>query len=445
MKAALAAVLSFVLATAPAAQAQVVSGRVAALPSAGVALPVSPALQLSAPSLSLSAPLAPSLASAPSAPAVHVARAVLPAASAGAAPVRPVELFPGRVPAALQPLHAAPMGAEPGGELDALHNLNLRERELTAAFDEKKAEDVPVEDAAAPPNGPKRPRPEVPAARTPKASPPAPPAPPSRPGLLKRLWASPVAGVAASVLGATAFGLGVWHIMGVARAQEFLSTYLIEWTLSLDNLVVLSTVLHALPEKIRPKVLSWGILGAVIMRMGMVSAGMGLAAASPMVFVGFGVFLLTVAAKMFKPEWDVIGLAFKKAKTAFAPKEPKPKKERKGFFANPFVWGLLAVIGYDAVFALDSVPVALAISSSVFIIVAANVFSVLGLRSLYAILHTLEEKFPHLQKGVAFVLVFVALKMIAGPLLGFHVGSLASLLVVLAFLGISMLIPSKKR
>ena len=442
MKAALAAVLSILLATAPAVQAQVVSGRSAALISAGVALPVSPTLQPGGPALTLSAPLAPALSPSLAAPVVAVAPAALVPARVPAA-VQPLKLSPERVPAALKPsAYAAPMGAEPGDELNALHNLNLRERELKAAFDEKKADDVPVEGASetAPPS---LSRPEVPAARAPN-EPPRPPRDP-RPGLIKRLWASPVAGVAASILGAGAFAAGVWHFMGVARMQEFVSTYLIEWTLSLDNLVVLSTVLHALPEKIRPKVLSWGILGAVLMRMGMVSAGMGLAAASPMVFVGFGVFLLTVAAKMFKPEWDVIGLALGKAKAAFAPKDPKPKKEKKGFFANPFVWGLAAVIGYDAVFALDSVPVALAISSSVFIIVAANVFSVLGLRSLYAVLHKLEEKFPHLQKGVAFVLVFVVLHPIAGPLLHFHVGSLASLLVVLSFLGTSMLIPHSKK
>src|SRR6185369_7565452 len=85
---------------------------------------------------------------------------------------------------------------------------------------------------------------------------------------------------------------------------------------------------------------------------------------------------------------------------------------RSGWLKNPFVWGLLAVIGYDAVFALDSVPAALAISKSVFIIISANVFSMFGLRSLFSVLDTLEEKFRHLPKGVAAVLFFIAAKMI---------------------------------
>lgn len=262
---------------------------------------------------------------------------------------------------------------------------------------------------------------------------------------LKRAWSNPAVKVAASVLAAAAFNAGVYFWMGAQAAQEFLSTYLIEWTLSLDNLVVLSTVLHALPEHLRSRVLGWGIVGAILMRIGMVTAGMGIAAANPLIFVAFGAFLLVVAAKMFHPKLDAIGWAVGRIKAAFAPKEPRVSKERKGFLANPFVWGVLAVIGYDIIFALDSVPVALAISKSVFIIVAANVFSVLGLRSLYAVLDKLEARFPHLHKGVGVVLVFVALKMIAAPLLHFHVGSLASLLVVLSVLGASMLLPSKKK
>ena len=262
---------------------------------------------------------------------------------------------------------------------------------------------------------------------------------------LARFLGNPAATVAASVAAAALFNAGVYAFDGARHAQEFLSTYLIEWTLSLDNLVVLSTVLHQLPRKIRPKVLGWGILGTVLMRLVMVTAGLGLVAASPYVFVAFGGFLLTVAVKMLKPEWDLVGWAFDRVKALFkpAPAESAEKAPKKGLLSNPFVWGLLAVVGYDTVFALDSVPAALAISSSAFIIVAANLFSVLGLRSLFKVLDRLEERFPHLQKGVAAVLVFVAAKMILGALAGWHVGSLASLVVVLAGLGGSMLIPRK--
>ncbi len=273
----------------------------------------------------------------------------------------------------------------------------------------------------------------------------------ARPGsLLRRLWRNPAATVAASVIAAAIFNAGVFVVMGSQAAQEFLSTYLIEWTLSLDNLVVLSTVLHTLPRAIRPKVLGWGILGAVLMRLLMVTAGMSLTAAAPVLFVVFGAFLLTVAIKMLKPEWDLIGAIVDAVKTrikAAVPARPAAKAEpkvKKGFFANPFVWGLIAVVGYDAIFALDSVPAALAISKSVFIIIAANIFSVLGLRSLFKVLDKLEERFPHLQKGVAAVLFFVAAKLILGPLAGLHIGSLVSLIVVLAALAGSMLIPARK-
>lgn len=263
--------------------------------------------------------------------------------------------------------------------------------------------------------------------------------------LIRRLWHNPLATVLASVAAAGLFTGGVYAAMGAQSAQEFMSTYLIEWTLSLDNLVVLSTVMHTLPRAIRPKVLGWGILGAVGMRLAMVTAGMGITAANPGLFIVFGAFLLTVAVKMLKPKWDLIGWAIGRVKAAVKPLTARVSVRAKpGFFANPFVLGLLAVIGYDVIFALDSVPAALAISSSVFIIIAANIFSVLGLRSLFKVLDKLEERFPHLQKGVGVVLVFVAAKMILAPLIGFHVGSLASLLVVLATLGGSMLIPGRK-
>lgn len=268
----------------------------------------------------------------------------------------------------------------------------------------------------------------------------------ARPGsALQRFWRNPLATVLASVAAAGLFNAGIYAWMGAQPAQEFLSTYLIEWTLSLDNLVVLSTVLHALPHAIRPRVLGWGIFGAVLMRLAMVTAGMGLTAANPGLFVVFGAFLLTVAVKMLKPEWDVVGRLVGLVKSALKPRAGRAAARAKtGFTANPFIMGLLAVIGYDMVFALDSVPAALAISSSVFVIAAANVFSVLGLRSLFSVLDKLEERFPHLQKGVGVVLLFVAAKMIVGPLLGLHIGSLASLLVVLAALGGSMLIPARK-
>ena len=147
----------------------------------------------------------------------------------------------------------------------------------------------------------------------------------ARPGSwLRRAWHNPLVTVIASVAAAALFNGGVYLWMGAQSAQEFLSTYLIEWTLSLDNLVVLSTVLHTLPRAIRPKVLGWGILGAVLMRMAMVTAGMSLAAATPALFVVFGGFLLTVAVKMFKPEWDLIGWAIGRVKSAFKARAAAP-------------------------------------------------------------------------------------------------------------------------
>jgi TerC family integral membrane protein len=264
---------------------------------------------------------------------------------------------------------------------------------------------------------------------------------------LRRAWENPGVKVLLSMLLAAAFNVGVYVFAGAQAAQEFLSVYLIEWTLSLDNLVVLSTVLHALPKEVRPKVLGWGILGTIVMRMVMVSAGMGVAAANPGIFVVFGAFLATVAVKMIKPQWDLLGWAVKKTGLGLKKAGARlgfGKSGKPSWLKNPLVYGLLAVIGYDVIFALDSVPAALAISTSVFVIISANIFSVMGLRSLFAVLDKLEEKFRHLHKGVAAVLLFVAAKMILAPLAHIHVGSLASLLVVLGMLGASMLLSLRK-
>lgn len=245
--------------------------------------------------------------------------------------------------------------------------------------------------------------------------------------------ASPAAKVAASIAAAALFGLGVLIHSGADLASQFVSAYAVEWTMSVDNLAIIAAVLAGLPAAARPKVATIGLLGTIALRLAMAAAGISVALAHPLVFVAGGVFLLAVAVKLLKPEWDLVGRAARalKVRAGFADKLKALNK--------PVLLGALAVIFYDAVCALDSVPAALALSKSLPIVFAANVFALLGLRSLLSVFQRLEEKFPQLDKGVAAVLVFVAGKMILEPLTGLQIGSLLSLAVVFAALGASML------
>jgi tellurite resistance protein TerC len=268
----------------------------------------------------------------------------------------------------------------------------------------------------------------------------APEAPkPPRKGTLS----SPAARVAASAVAAALFGVGVYLHSGSDLALQYLSTYVVEWTMSIDNLAIISAVLAGVPPASRSKVMSWGLGGTIVARLAMVAGGISAAAAYPLVFVVGGVFLLFVAAKLVKPEWDVLGKGAERAGSWLKARFGGAKWLDR--FRKPVLAAALAIMVYDAICALDSVPAALALSKSLPIVFAANVFALLGLRSLLTVFQRLEEKFEYLEKGVAAVLIFVALKMIAEPLGLLRVGSLVSTAVVLGLLGGSMLLSIRRR
>ncbi len=261
--------------------------------------------------------------------------------------------------------------------------------------------------------------PETPqAAKAPRLGPPAPP-PPRRPSAVARVWRKPAVKVGASVAAAGAFDLFVLAHSGAQAASQFVSTYLIEWTMSLDNLVVIAGVLATVPRAARKKVLRLGLLGTALARLAMIAGGVKAVSAHPGLFVVFGVFLLFTALKILNPKLDLLARL-------------KPSSAG-GRWKSPVLAAALAVVLYDALFALDSVPAALAVSRSVFIVFSASLFAVLGLRSLFSVLEALERRFKHLNKGVAAVLVFVAAK-----LFGLPAGPLASLAVIVALLGAAM-------
>jgi tellurite resistance protein TerC len=243
------------------------------------------------------------------------------------------------------------------------------------------------------------------------------------------------------------FNVFVAQRFGSERGLEFLTAYLIEKSLSIDNIFVFIVIFSALgiPAIHQHRVLFWGILSALVMRAVMIFAGSALLARFHWLIYVFGAFLVLTGVKLFlqrgqehRPEdsWAM------RLARRLIPSTPRLDGER--FFtrengrrvATPLFMSLVLVEITDVIFAVDSIPAIFAITSDPFIVFTSNIFAILGLRSLYFLLGGVVDKFRFLKVGLAGVLVFVGLKM---SLVDFYkIPPAASLLVVLAILGTSI-------
>lgn len=221
---------------------------------------------------------------------------------------------------------------------------------------------------------------------------------------------------------ALVFNYGIYLYMGKVKALEFLAGYLIEKSLSVDNLfvfIMLFTYFNV-PPKYQHKVLFWGILGALVMRAIFIFAGVALLAAFHWIIYIFGAFLVFTGIKMLvhddqqvEPEKNGIVRLFKK----FFPISNGEHGNKffvrinhKTFATSLFVV-LIVVEVTDLIFAVDSIPAILAISDDSFIIFTSNVFAILGLRALYFALAGIAKYFHFLKYGISAILVFVGVKM----------------------------------
>jgi tellurite resistance protein TerC len=215
---------------------------------------------------------------------------------------------------------------------------------------------------------------------------------------------------------------------GLDATIVYLSAYLLELALSVDNLFVMSLLFtkYKVPTKYQHRVLFWGILGAVVFRVLMLGGGAWLANKFTWVFYVFGGYLVYQGLKLFKPESeDDQEDALAKSKTVrfmrkvlrivdgdqggrFTVRDDRGRRA----FTMLFVC-LIAVELTDIVFALDSIPAVLAISRETFIMVTSNIFAILGLRSMYSVLAGAMEKFHYLKYALAVLLVIIGAKMIA--------------------------------
>ncbi len=240
------------------------------------------------------------------------------------------------------------------------------------------------------------------------------------------------------------FGLFILWREGTQPALEYYTGYLIELSLSVDNLFVFILIFSyfGVPAEAQPKVLKWGILGAIVMRFIMIALGALLLEQFDWIIYVFGGILILTGIRMFtqkeeriEPEKNpVVMLArrilpFAKAYdgTRFFIRTASGR-----VLATPLLLVVLVVEWSDLVFAIDSIPAIFAVTRDPFLVYSSNVFAILGLRALFFVLASMMDKFVYLKPGVALILVFVGVKMTLSYWL--HIPTLVSLGVVLVTL-----------
>jgi len=246
------------------------------------------------------------------------------------------------------------------------------------------------------------------------------------------------------------FNLIILFQFGKTKALEFLTAYVIEYSLSIDNIFVFIMVFSffSVRKEYQHKVLFWGILGAVIMRAIFIFAGVALINKFHWIVIIFGVFLVFTGLKMLlqkeeakvEPEKNGLVRLLKKflpVSDHFHGSSFFVKKEGKTY-ATPLFVVLLIIESTDLIFAVDSIPAVLAISKDTFIVFTSNIFAILGLRSLYFAISGIMGLFRFLKIGLALVLTFVGLKMLAA-FFDFEIPVTISLSVIISILLLSIL------
>jgi len=255
--------------------------------------------------------------------------------------------------------------------------------------------------------------------------------------------------VAVWVTFALLFNLFVFFEFGKIKALEFFTGYLIEYSLSVDNIFVFILIFSyfAVKDQYQHKILFWGIIGALVLRGIFIFTGVALISKFHWIVIIFGGFLVVTGIKMLTqkeisvdPEKNPVVNFFRK----FLPVSDELHgsrlftRQNGRIFATPLFLVLLVIESSDLIFAVDSIPAVLAISQDRFIVYTSNIFAILGLRSLYFAVAGIMGYFRYLKIGLAFVLTFVGLKMLASYF-RFEIPILLSLAVIITILLASIL------
>ena len=235
---------------------------------------------------------------------------------------------------------------------------------------------------------------------------------------------------------ALAFGGWVWVELGREAGLEYITGYLIEWSLSVDNIFVMALIFgfFAIPREYQHRVLFWGILGVIVFRAVLIGVGATLVQEFSWILYVFGAFLVFTGIKMLvrgdhKPDLANNPLLkylrghLRVTETlegqSFFVRKPDPARPGKTVrYATPLFLCLMLIEGADLVFAVDSVPAIFAVTTDPFIVYSSNIFAVLGLRALYFALAAAIHRFRYLEKALGLILVFVGGKIFFADILG---------------------------
>lgn len=249
------------------------------------------------------------------------------------------------------------------------------------------------------------------------------------------------------------FGVFLWVREGTQTALEYYTGYIIELSLSVDNLFVFLLIFQyfAVPAELQPRILKWGILGALVMRAIMIALGALLLQQFTWIIYLFGGILIVTGIRMFRGSGDRIEPdrnPLVRLVRRFVPMVDGYVGQKfivrgiRGWTATPLLLVLLLVEWSDLVFAIDSIPAIFAVTRDPFIVYSSNVFAILGLRALFFVLAGMMDRFEYLKPGVAAILVFVGFKMLFNGV--FHMPTVVSLAVIVGILGGSVVLSMRK-
>src|SRR4051812_26521222 len=254
------------------------------------------------------------------------------------------------------------------------------------------------------------------------------------------------------VLLAVLFGLFIFWREGTQHALEYYTGYLIELSLSVDNLFVFLLIFtyFCVPAEAQPKVLKWGILGAIVMRLIMIGMGAFLLDRFNWIVYVFGGLLVVTGIRIFTHKDERVDLERNPAvrlarrliplSQSYDGNSFLTRTSRGKLLATPLLLVILVVEWSDVVFAIDSIPAIFAVTRDPFLVYSSNIFAILGLRAMFFVLASVLDKFVYLKTGVAIILIFVGVKMTVSAWIA--IPTLLSLVVImltlLAAVGLSL-------
>ncbi len=249
-------------------------------------------------------------------------------------------------------------------------------------------------------------------------------------GVKESLWLS-----SGYIVVAAIFGAWLWWHLGSERGVEYFTGYIIEKSLSMDNVFVIAMIFtfFAIPRQYQHRVLFWGILGVIVLRAAMIGLGSALISQFAWILYIFGAFLVVTGIKMLwmadhEPNLEnsvllkwlrkMMRVTPQVRGNAFFVREPDPATGKPVAWATPLFLALCMVEFADLIFAVDSVPAILAITDDTFIVYTSNIFAILGLRALYFALAAMIHRFAYLKYALALVLMFIGSKIFLVNIIG---------------------------